>query len=104
MQSHTQGDASMLTSTAPARVLDDAQLRRAVPSVFAAAPWGAMSGRYRFVPTIDVVGMLRDKGFLPVRAEQSRTRIAGKGDFTRHMLRFRHADHLSPLTVAAEVP
>ena len=63
-----------------------------------------MSGRYRMVPTIEVVGMLRDKGFSPVRAEQSRTRIPGKGDFTRHMLRFRHADHLSPLAVGAEVP
>jgi hypothetical protein len=95
---------SAFTTTAAAPVLDDDRLRRAVPSVFATSPWGAMSGRYRMVPTIDVVGMLRDKGFLPVRAEQSRTRIPGKGDFTRHMIRFRHADFLSPLAVGAEVP
>jgi hypothetical protein len=94
----------MNTTTALARTLDDGQLRRNAPSVFAASPWGRMSGRYRMVPTIEVVGMLRDRGFLPVRAEQSRTRIPGKGDFTRHMLRFRHADHLSPLAVGAEVP
>jgi hypothetical protein len=37
-------------------------------------------------------------------AEQSRTRIPGKGDFTLHMVRFRHAEHLSPLAVGAEVP
>ncbi len=92
------------TTTDPARTLDDDQLRRAAPSVFAVNPWDRMSGRYRMVPTIEVVGMLRDKGFLPVRAEQSRTRVAGKGEFTRHMLRFRHADHLSPLAVGAEVP
>src|SRR4051812_4083476 len=92
------------TTTALPRVLRDDLWRRAAPSVFAAAPWGRMSGRYRMVPTIEVVGMLRDKGFMPVRAEQSRTRIPGKGDFTRHLLRFRHADHLSPLTVGAEVP
>jgi hypothetical protein len=84
--------------------LNDDQLRRSAPSVFAAAPWGHMSGRYRMVPTIEVVGMLRDKGFLPVRAEQSRPRSPERGAFTRHMLRFRHADHLSPLTVGAEVP
>jgi hypothetical protein len=56
------------------------------------------------VPTVEVVGMLRDKGFVPVRAEQSRTRIPGKGDFTRHMLRFRHSDFLSPLVVGTEIP
>jgi hypothetical protein len=85
-------------------VLYDDQLRRRVPSIFATAPWGSMSARYRMVPTIDVIGMLRDKGFLPVRAEQSRTRIPGKGDFTRHMIRFRSAGLLSPLTVGAEIP
>ena len=90
--------------TATPRTLDDDALRRAAPSVFAVNPWGRMSGRYRMVPTIDVVGMLRDKGFSPVRAEQSRTRIPGKGDFTRHLVRFRHADHLSPLAVGEEVP
>lgn len=92
------------TTTTLARTLDDDQLRHSAPSVFAVNPWGAMSGRYRMVPTIDVVGMLRDKGFAPVRAEQSRTRIPGKGDFTRHMLRFRHADHLSPWPSAPRSP
>jgi hypothetical protein len=95
---------SAFTTTTPARTLDDDQLRRSVPSVFATSPWGAMSGRYRMVPTIDVVGTLRDKGFLPVRAEQSRTRVPGKGEFTCHMLRFRHADYLTPLAVGAEIP
>jgi hypothetical protein len=63
-----------------------------------------MSARYRLVPTIEVVGILRDRGFLPVRAEQSRTRVPGKGDFTRHLVRFRHADLFAPVTVGEEVP
>src|SRR5262249_39803793 len=92
------------TTTAPLPVLDDDQLRRRVPSVFATAPWGGMSGRYRMVPTIDVVGMLRDRGFLPVRAEQSRTLVPGKGEFTRHMIRFRSADLMAPLAAGAEIP
>jgi hypothetical protein len=92
------------TTTTPVRPLDDDQLRRRAPSVFAPAPWGGMSGRYRMVPTIEVVGMLRDKGFLPVRAEQSRARTADRREFTRHMLRFRHSDHLSALAVGEEVP
>src|SRR5262249_24374538 len=92
------------TNTASVPVLDDDQLRRRAPSIFAASRWERMSGRYRMVPTIDVVGMLRDRGFLPVRADQSRSSIPGKGDFTRHMIRFRHAEFVSPLTVGAEVP
>jgi hypothetical protein len=85
-----------LTNPTAARTLDDDQLRRLVPSVFAPAPWGGMSGRYRMVPTIEVVGMLRDRGFWPVRAEQSRARTPDRRDVTRHLLRFRHADYLSP--------
>src|SRR4051794_35431274 len=94
----------MITTTAPARTLDDDQLRRLAPSIFAVSPWERMTGRYRMVPTVEVVGLLRDRGFMPVRAEQSRTRIHGKADFTRHLIRFRHAEFLSPLVVGAEIP
>lgn len=93
----------MLTSNS-ARVLDNHQIKRTAPSVFAVSPYSAMSGKYRMVPTIEVVDMLRDKGFSPIRADQSRTRIPGKGDFTRHVLRFRHTDHLTSTVVGTEIP
>src|SRR5215471_2690073 len=67
------------------------QIRLAAPSVFATRPYDAMSARYRFFPTVHVVEGLMAQGFLPVRAQQSRSRIEGKGDFTKHLLRFRHA-------------
>lgn len=73
--------------------LDNDQLRRAVPSIFALEPWQRMSQRYRFVPTIQVLDRMRAEGFLPVRAMQGRTRIPGKGAFTRHMIRLRHRAH-----------
>jgi hypothetical protein len=66
------------------------QIRRTAPSVFAERPWETMSERYRFFPTVHVVAGLMAQGFLPVRAQQSSSRIEGKGDFTKHMLRFRH--------------
>ena len=93
---------SVATIARPARILTEADLRAAAPSVFATTPWGGMSHRYKLVPTIDVVGMLADKGFRPTQAFQSRTRIEGKGDFTKHLVRFRHDDALVPTT--AEVP
>ena len=87
-----------------ARTLDNDTLRRSAPSVFAATPYEGMSSRYRMVPTIEVVDILRDRGFFPVKAVQSRSRIEGKQAYTRHMIRFRHADYLTPQTVGSELP
>lgn len=94
-----------MTSTLarPATILDADSLRRTAPSIFADSPWERMSHRYRMVPTIEVVGMLADEGFRPVRAMQSRSRIPGKGDFTKHMIRFRHDAHLGE-AAGAELP
>lgn len=92
-------------SSSPARpgrgnvALDDQGLMSLAPSIFAETPWRAMSERYKFVPTIDVVHWMRDEGFLPVRAMQSRSRIEGKGEFTKHLVRFRHRDNLDVSTI-----
>ena len=84
--------------------LDNDDLRKIAPSIFAASPWGSMSARYRMVPTIEVVNMLAGEGFRPVRAAQSRSRIEGKADFTKHLIRFRHDTNLDPIRVGEEVP
>jgi hypothetical protein len=78
-------------------------IRVAAPSVFAERPWDTMSARYRFFPTVHVVEGLMQQGFLPVRAQQSRSRIEGKGDFTKHLLRFRHASQADS-AVSSTVP
>lgn len=69
--------------------LTNDMLRAMAPSIFAERPWHAMSAKYAFIPTIQVVDRLRSEGFLPFQAMQSRSRIEGKGDFTKHMIRFR---------------
>lgn len=69
--------------------LSNDQIRAIAPSVFAAQPWQNMSDRYTFIPTIQVVEQMRREGFVPVNAVQSRTRIEGKGAFTKHQIRFR---------------
>lgn len=68
------------------------QLKQTAPSVFALEPWQKVSDKYRFVPTIDVVNALVEHGFVPMSARQSRCRIEGKEFYTRHVIRFRHAD------------
>jgi hypothetical protein len=85
-------------------VLSDSYLRRVVPSAYAETPWHAMSDRYGFVPTSTIIGRLAREGFHPVRALQSKSRTEGKADFTRHMIRFRHLDHLRPSVVGDELP
>lgn len=70
-------------------VLSNDQIRRLAPSAFAAAAHVSRSQRYAFIPTISVIDAMREEGFLPVSASQSRSRIAGKSDFTKHMIRFR---------------
>lgn len=75
------------------QVMTNETLFRAAPSIFANEPWEGMTERYKFVPTIKVVDLLRDKGFLPVKATQSNCRIPGKAEFTKHMIRFRHEEH-----------
>lgn len=60
-----------------------------VPSIFATEAWSGMSSRYTFIPTIQVVDRMRSEGFAPVAAMQSRSRVEGREDFTKHLIRFR---------------
>lgn len=64
------------------------QLQRAVPSAFAQAPHDSRSNRYLYVPTSDMIDVMGREGWQPVWASQSRTRVADKQDFTKHMIRF----------------
>lgn len=69
--------------------LGNHELQTIAPSIFAAQPWQAMSSKYTFIPTSAIVDKMRSEGFQPFSATQSRTRIPGKGEFTKHMIRFR---------------
>jgi len=75
--------------------LSDEQILHAAPSVFADAPHGSRSARYAYIPTSDVINGLRSEGFQPFMACQARSRIEGKAEFTKHMLRFRHTGQIN---------
>lgn len=75
---------------ATGEALTDEQLRQAVPSVFATEAHESRSDRFVPVPTIDILGGLRKEGFDPFFAQQARTRVVGKAEFTKHMMRLRH--------------
>lgn len=69
--------------------LSNEAIQRYAPSAFAVEPWHGQSSRYAFIPTINVIDGMRNAGFVPVRAMQSRSRIEGKSAYTKHMIRFR---------------
>lgn len=75
--------------------LSNEQLFRVAPSIFAGERHESRSKRYSFIPTIQVIEGLRYEGFLPFSVCQSKSRIEGKAEFTKHMIRLRQHDQIS---------
>jgi len=76
------------------RPLTDEEISRVAPSVFATEPHASRSERYAYIPTVDVLNGLRREGFQPFMVAQGRSRIPGKAEYTKHMLRLRHAGQI----------
>jgi len=70
--------------------LTNEQIMRAAPSAFAAEKHESRSERYAYIPTSEVIDGLRSNGFVPMYAKQGNSRVPGKADFTKHLIRFRH--------------
>jgi len=64
-------------------------LQQTVPAAFADRPHIRTSPRYVFISTAELIEALREAGFEPTRAVQSRSRSNREGH-ARHMIRFRH--------------
>ncbi|MBY4870777.1 DUF945 domain-containing protein [Burkholderia anthina] len=82
----------MLRADSP---LSDDQIRSVAPSIFADGKHESRSERYTYIPTIDVLRGLRNEGFQPFMICQTRVRDQGKRDYTKHMLRLRHAEQIN---------
>jgi hypothetical protein len=83
--------------------LPEELMRQAAPSIFAEGKHNSRSERYTYIPTIEVLRGLRKEGFEPFMVAQSKSRIAGKTDFTKHMIRMRHAGQVSARPEANEI-
>ena len=70
--------------------LSEDQMRSAAPSVFAAGKHASRSARYTYIPTIEVLRGLRREGFEPFMVAQGASRVEGKAEFTKHLIRLRH--------------
>ena len=83
--------------------LDEDQMRRAAPSIFAPDKHASRSERYTYIPTIEVLRGLRKEGFEPFMVAQSKSRIEGKTEFTKHLVRMRHAGQVTTKPEANEI-
>ena len=75
--------------------LSDDQIRAVAPSIFADAPHESRSQRYSYIPTATVLDKLRGEGFEPFMVTQTRVRQEDRRDYTKHMLRLRHASQIN---------
>jgi hypothetical protein len=79
------------TSVRSSIPLTNDEIRLVAPSIFA----DSRSERYTYIPTIHVLDNLRKEGFEPFMACQAKCRDEGKREFTKHMLRLRHASQIT---------
>lgn len=77
------------------RPLEDDEIMKVAPSIFANEAHQSRSSRYAYIPTGDVLKGLRNEGFLPFMVCQTRTRKEDRHEFTKHMIRLRPASQIN---------
>jgi len=82
--------------------LQKQQIMAIAPAVYG-TPKETVSRRYVYVPTFEILELLENEGFYPVRVEQTGKRD-NKTDWSKHLIRFRHEDYLGPLQRDALIP
>jgi hypothetical protein len=80
------------------------EIAQRAPSALAVRPYAEMSNKYAYIPTLNIIEGMMKAGFQPFSATQSRSRIEGKAEFTKHLIRFRHQDAAQSLAVGDVVP
>lgn len=91
--------ASRFASRSPAlrseHPLSDEQIRAVAPSIFAQSARDSRSERYAYIPTAAVLDKLRGEDFEPFMVCQTRVRQDDRRDYTKHMIRLRHASQIN---------
>jgi hypothetical protein len=71
------------------RTLSIDELRTRTPAVFAGNASSRTKGTYKFISTEEVLEALRDAGFQPSAAQQTKSRSGSDPTYARHMIRLR---------------
>ncbi|UAD11410.1 DUF945 domain-containing protein (plasmid) [Escherichia coli] len=66
-----------------------------MPSLFSCDKHESRSERYTYIPTINIINKLRDEGFQPFFACQSRIRDLGRREYSKHVFTLRREWHIN---------
>ena len=83
--------------------LAEDRMRAVAPSIFAQGKHASRSERYTYIPTIEVLRGLGKEGFEPFMVAQGHSRKEGKTEYTKHMIRMRHAGQVNTWPEANEI-
>ena len=72
--------------------LTNQEILNIAPSTGATHPHEEVSGKYTFIPTIEVVDILRKDGWIPTRVTEAGFRNSDNNGFQKHLIRFQHSD------------
>lgn len=84
------------------RPLDNDELIKMAPSIFAPQAHDSRSQRYAYIPTMDIITGMRSEGFIPVKVSQAKARDEDRKGYCKHLIRFRREDQMAS-TEAREV-
>lgn len=70
-------------------------------SITAAGQAGNLSEKYSFIPTTRVISALAEKNWLPVKAQEVKSRKTETAGYQKHMIRFRNSD-MSPMVLTRD--
>lgn len=79
-------------SFSSATALTESQMMAHAPSIFATDSHYSRSDRFSTIPTIEIVRGMEKEGFRPYSVGQCISRDESRQNFTKHMVRFRHAE------------
>lgn len=77
--------------------INDTEMMATAPSVFAQTAMPGVSGRYTFLPTAQIVSAMRNEGWKPIEARQSRPRLEARREYQLHQVRFQRRDQVAEM-------
>ncbi len=85
------------SSNSHALEITDTELMATVPSIFAQTAMPGVSDKYTFLPTARIVEAMRQEGWKPIEARQSRPRMEARRGYQMHQIRFQRRDQVAEL-------
>jgi hypothetical protein len=67
-------------------------MQATAPSIFAQQAMPGVSSKYTFLPTASIVSAMRQEGWKPIEAQQSRPRLEARRGYQLHQVRFQRRD------------